>query len=448
MEQKLPLAKFEEVAADNGYEVFTPEEIAAYYKDNLQKSKAGDLSPAEKEIFTADITTLCKAVCVTEDGKEVVRYYRPAQVGWERTEDGTLLKGIEGVYLDTPTNRKLNRVGQAYQPTPDFMKSLLADEEGFSDILKAVRTGRYADTAENRRLHRVGQPYAKREGKGTEETDKEKKQIGDTKAEIDKIDAKYGKVYTALGKRKQEAYERGDKAEVKRVSDAIARMEKEHDAEIAKLKEKEGGEKGDEKLHAKADERKGGEKGDKKLHEEAEEKKEMSTYEKAEAKLKDAPIGAVASGGGYGPFKKMKEGVWYNTKTQTKFNGSLAEHIGAFKDFKVSGSESGGRKKGEAEYRDKVKKERAKREPAPGSKDNPLKISDIKDIHKDAAYQEITIDGHKAIIRNRGTYDDETRQPEYYVETGNQTHRYSGLDNLKSKIAEFVRVANGGKADK
>lgn len=369
MEQKLPLAKFEEVAADNGYEVFTPEEIAAYYKDNLQKSKAGDLSPAEKEIFTADITTLCKAVCVTEDGKEVVRYYRPAQVGWERTEDGTLLKGIEGVYLDTPTNRKLNRVGQAYQPTPDFMKSLLADEEGFSDILKAVRTGRYADTAENRRLHRVGQPYAKREGKGTEETDKEKKQIGDTKAEIDKIDAKYGKVYTALGKRKQEAYERGDKAEVKRVSDAIARMEKEHDAEIAKLKEKEGGEKGDEKLHAKADERKGGEKGDKKLHR-------------------------------------------------------------------------------EAEYRDKVKKERAKREPAPGSKDNPLKISDIKDIHKDAAYQEITIDGHKAIIRNRGTYDDETKQPEYYVETGNQTHRYSGLDNLKNKISEFVRVANGGKADK
>lgn len=47
------------------------------------------------------------------------------------------------------------------------------------------------------------------------------------------------------------------------MTDAIARMEKEHDAEYAKLKEKEGGEKGDEKLHAKADERKGGEKGDK-----------------------------------------------------------------------------------------------------------------------------------------------------------------------------------------
>lgn len=45
-------------------------------------------------------------------------------------------------------------------------------------------------------------------GKGTEETDKEKKRVGDTKAEIEKLDAKYGKVYAALGKRKQEALER------------------------------------------------------------------------------------------------------------------------------------------------------------------------------------------------------------------------------------------------
>lgn len=43
------------------------------------------------------------------------------------------------------------------------------------------------------------------------------------------------------------------------MSEAITRMENEHDAEVAKLKEKEGGEKGDEKLHVKADERKGGE---------------------------------------------------------------------------------------------------------------------------------------------------------------------------------------------
>lgn len=432
MEKKISLATFEQVAADNGYEVFTAEEVAAYYKDGLQKSMKNELTSDEKELFAADIAFLQKAVCVDENGKEVTRYFRPEQVNWEKTEDGVLLKGIAGVFADTPTNRKLNRVGEAFVPSPDFMKSL-ESEEIDEDIIKAMRTGRYADTPENRRLHRVGQSYAKREGKGTEETDKEKKRVGDTKAEIEKLDAKYGKVYTALGKRKQEALERGDKAEAKRMTDAIARMEKEHDAEYAKLKEKEGGEKGDEKLHAKADERKGGEKGDKKLHEEAEKKE--GTYAKAKRILEEAPVGAVVSGGGYGPFKKEKAGVWINQATGRKFNGSLADHIGGFSDFTVKGQKS------------KDDGEKRKKEPNPGSKKNPLKIDSIQDIHKDAAYQKITIGGHEATIVNRGTYDEDTHKPIYYVEAGSQTHAYTGLDMLKEKIEEFVRVANGGKAD-
>lgn len=91
--------------------------------------------------------------------------------------------------------------------------------------------------------------------------------------------------------------------------------------------------------------------------------------------------------------------------------------------------------------------EKKKKEPNPGSKKNPLKIDSIKDIHKDAAYQKITIDGHEATIVNRGTYDEDTHKPIYYVEAGSQTHAYTGLDMLKEKIEEFVRVANGGKAD-
>ena len=150
MEKKISLATFEQVAADNGYEVFTAEEVAAYYKDGLQKSMKNELTSDEKELFAADIAFLQKAIC---------------------------MKSLESEEID-------------------------------EDIIKAMRTGRYADTPENRRLHRVGQPYAKREGKGTEETDKEKKRVGDTKAEIEKLDAKYGKVYAALGKRKQEALER------------------------------------------------------------------------------------------------------------------------------------------------------------------------------------------------------------------------------------------------
>lgn len=93
------------------------------------------------------------------------------------------------------------------------------------------------------------------------------------------------------------------------------------------------------------------------------------------------------------------------------------------------------------------KLKRKRKEPNPGSKKNPLKIDSIKDIHKDAAYQKITIDGHEATIVNRGTYDEDTHKPIYYVEAGSQTHAYTGLDMLKEKIEEFVRVANGGKAD-
>lgn len=163
MEKKISLATFEQVAADNGYEVFTAEEVAAYYKDGLQKSMKNELTSDEKELFAADIAFLQKAICIDENGKEVTRYFRPEQVNWEKTEDGVLLKGIAGVFADTPTNRKLNRVGEAFVPSPDFMKSL-ESEEIDEDIIKAMRTGRYADTPENRRLHRVGQPYAKREG--------------------------------------------------------------------------------------------------------------------------------------------------------------------------------------------------------------------------------------------------------------------------------------------
>lgn len=170
--KKVSLAMFEETAVNNGYEVFTPEEVANYYREGLMKSRSGELSGQEKEAFVADVMYLQKAVCSDEENKNVLRYYRKKQVAWEEAEDGTILKGFEGVYLDTPENRRLNRVGQAYSPTADFLKSLTGDESKDdimksidSNILKAVRTGRYADTPENRRLHRVGQPYKTR-GKG------------------------------------------------------------------------------------------------------------------------------------------------------------------------------------------------------------------------------------------------------------------------------------------
>lgn len=181
---KFSKEKFEQVAAENGYEVFTAEDIASYYKDGIQKSLNEQMSENEKKEFIADCMSLAKAILVDDEGKESTVYYRKSQVNWEKAEDGTIMKGVAGVYADTPANRLLGRVGEAYVPDEEFMKSLDSEE---NEIAKAARTGRYADTAENRRLHRVGQPYKKREGKGGQEG--EEKPAGN-KSEGGKLDEK------------------------------------------------------------------------------------------------------------------------------------------------------------------------------------------------------------------------------------------------------------------
>ena len=168
MTNKFPKEKFEQIAAENGYEVFTPEQIASYYRDGIQKSMKDEMSDGEKKEFITDCMFLSKAVLVDKDGAESTVYFRKSQVDWEKAEDGIIMKGVAGVYADTPANRLLGRVGEAYIPDADFMKSLDIEE---NEIAKAARTGRYADTPENRRLHRVGQPYKKREGKGGQEED-------------------------------------------------------------------------------------------------------------------------------------------------------------------------------------------------------------------------------------------------------------------------------------
>lgn len=233
-QKRVSLSQFEEVASKNGYEVFTKEEIADYAKENLLKSQSGRLSQEEKDSFTTDMMFLQKAIVIDDSGKEVTRYYRKEQVAWEKAENGVLMKGLEGVYLDTPENRRLKRVGEAYVPSSDFMKSLFvngADEE----LMKALQTGHYADTPENQKLGRVGEPFAKSyESKEAvhKREEKTKERLGGVKGD-EKLheDAKHP------GHEEDE-----DEDEVKKRE--------------RKLKEREGGIKGDEKLHEEAEKRK------------------------------------------------------------------------------------------------------------------------------------------------------------------------------------------------
>lgn len=124
-EKKLvPVEKFREVALNNGYEVFDEAQVAGYAKDAMIKSQAGALSQKDKDEFAVEMAGLMKAICTNEDGSQCTLYYRKPLVDWKVDNDGVVMKGIAGTYTDTPENRKLNRVGQAYVPSPNVIKSI------------------------------------------------------------------------------------------------------------------------------------------------------------------------------------------------------------------------------------------------------------------------------------------------------------------------------------
>lgn len=134
MNKKLvPVEKFMEVALANGYEVFDEAQVAAYAKDSMMKSQTGEMSQSDREEFAVEMAGLQKAICANEDGSQCTLYYRKPLVDWKVDSNGLVMKGIAGTYTDTPENRKLNRVGQAYVANPDVIKSIYGDSEGSYD---------------------------------------------------------------------------------------------------------------------------------------------------------------------------------------------------------------------------------------------------------------------------------------------------------------------------
>lgn len=137
MKKKLvPVEKFMEVALANGYEVFDETQVAAYAKDFMIKSQAGEVLQEDKDEFAVEMAGLQKAICVNDDGSQCTLYYRKPLVDWRVDSNGIVMKGIAGTYTDTPENRKLNRVGQAYVASPDVIKSIYSDNdnEGRFDV--------------------------------------------------------------------------------------------------------------------------------------------------------------------------------------------------------------------------------------------------------------------------------------------------------------------------
>ena len=61
--------------------------------------------------------------------------------------------------------------------------------------------------------------------------------------------------------------------------------------------------------------------------------------EDAAKELERANIGAIATGGGYGPFKKIGSNTWENKRTKRLMHSSaLSDHIAGFNDFKIEES--------------------------------------------------------------------------------------------------------------
>lgn len=101
--------EFFEQVNKNDWEIYTPDQIASFVKGEVFNKS---LSEEDRKVAAVVYASLKKQEVINEDMTKSIFYYRESQVEWDKAEDGTLMKARSGVYKDTPTNRRLERVGQ------------------------------------------------------------------------------------------------------------------------------------------------------------------------------------------------------------------------------------------------------------------------------------------------------------------------------------------------
>ena len=120
------------IVKDGGFEVYTQEQFNTWIEDNmevLQKGEANTLEEFEKseyETLKEELKSFTQVEVILPSQESQFRieksimYIRPNQVEWDepeiiKGEDGEdIQKARGGRYTNTPTNRKLGRVGQKY----------------------------------------------------------------------------------------------------------------------------------------------------------------------------------------------------------------------------------------------------------------------------------------------------------------------------------------------
>lgn len=308
----------------------------------------------------------------------------------------------------------------------------LIEKSILNERLEKSRSGTYADTSENRRKHRVGQKYGseKKEEEKPEKTDPNKMSPEQQLEAINKVIAAVNE-----GKLKLPPEEINTLVAKKTMAEEAAKKQAEKiNAGVKANEEKKNAEEAKETS--------------KKINEAQKKESEQkeSTYEKADRVLKEAPIGAEASGGGYGPFKKEKVGVWINKVTGRKFNGSLAEHIGGFSDFAIKKKlkeevNNLQRRKELSEKVERLISEKKKKFPNPDI-ESPMSDEE-KRLTKEIAdtWSEI----NKLIQENRKSKEESKSEPkqgeteESYTRVKFDDVPNSGKVNLKKYLSEKVR---------
>lgn len=113
-------SEFEKSCKLFGYETFSDKQMEAYIQDAkslLEKSEKEELNDIEKsqlDEFNVNCASLKQINVVNDDLTKSLIYFRPAQVIWDKDENGEIMKSRAGTYVDTPENRKLGRVGQKF----------------------------------------------------------------------------------------------------------------------------------------------------------------------------------------------------------------------------------------------------------------------------------------------------------------------------------------------
>lgn len=156
-------SEFDEMSKEHDFDQFTPRQVATALlsiKSLMEKGEKEELSPEELDVIksgTAELNNLTKYTINDMVEGTIMKsdvFIQPKQVKWldviEKSDTGEKIE--KGIYLDTPLNKELERVGVVFekgkpvqrktgeQIVNDLVKSMANDGKSEDDILKACKS--------------------------------------------------------------------------------------------------------------------------------------------------------------------------------------------------------------------------------------------------------------------------------------------------------------------